>query len=107
MKKILATVAITAIAMIGGAFARNDCNIVVGSGIDATVKAYGTTYINVLPLSGFKQALTNLKMHCCLKNFITCTAEEKNTLSSPYFPESEFLFDHLFDVAMRRLDGIS
>jgi hypothetical protein len=107
MKKILSIAIITGIAMIGSTFANNDCNIVVGSGIESTVNAYGTTYIHVLSGDAFRQALSNLKAHCCLKNIITCTSEEKKNLPNQNFPESEFLFDHLFDVAMRRLDGIT
>ncbi|MEI6672335.1 MAG: hypothetical protein WCL02_03015 [bacterium] len=36
-----------------------------------------------------------------------CSEKEKNNLPKSSYPESEFLFDQLLDVAMRRLDGIT
>ena len=109
MKKYLGVIIITSIATIGGVFANdfgNDCNIVQGSGIDNTVNAYGTKYIDVLPTTGFKQALINLKSYCCTRpNFMDCS--DKSNVPTAYYPQSENLYSQLFDVAMRRLDGIT
>jgi len=104
MKKIIRTLLITSIATIGGAFA-NDCTIVDGIGIESTANAYGKTYINVLPAEAFKQALINMKAYCCTKpDLLTCTQSEKDN-ASKFYPKSEIFFDHLLDIAMRRLDG--
>lgn len=63
-------------------------------------------YLNVLPAEAFKRALINLKSYCCTQvNFkVSCSANDIQNIKPPY-PESAFLFDHLIDVAMRRLDG--
>ncbi len=89
----------------------HDCNLVVSSPntLDETVKNYNINYKiyhNALPTQAFKQALINLKAYCCSQ--ITqkwCTKDEIKNLPKTY-PESEYLFDQIFDVAMRRLDGI-
>ena len=85
----------------------NDCNIVEYSGIDNTVNVYGTSkYIDILPTIWLKQALINLKAYCCTRpNFMDCP--EKGNVPTAYYPQSENFFIQLFDVAMRRLDGIT
>jgi hypothetical protein len=86
----------------------NDCNVVLGTGIESTVLVYNKIYEKVLPSIAFKQALTNLKAYCCLNgDRLSCSSGEKENLPTKYFPESIYLFDHLIDVAMRRLDGIT
>ncbi len=88
----------------------NDCNIVSGSNaIDGVTYGFSQTpYKEVLSVSGFKQALTNLKAYCCKNSdLLNCPKEEADKLPQKYFPASESLFDHLIDVAIRRLDGIT
>ena len=106
MKKYIRIIMITSIATIGGVFA-NDCNIVEGSGIDNKINTYeGSKYIDILPTTGLKQALINLKAYCCTRpNLMACP--EKSNIPTAYYPKSESLFIQLFDVAMRRLDGIT
>ena len=75
MKKYIGILIITSLTTIGGVFA-NDCNIVMGSGIDDIVNTYGTKYIDILPTTGLKQALINLKAYCCTRP--TDCPEKKN-----------------------------
>lgn len=93
----------------GSTFAANDCNIIVWSGVEAIVSIYGKRgYTNVLPTEAFQQAVINLKAYCCSKgDLVECSEKEKDNVSKWLYPESEFFFDHLFDVAMRRLDGVT
>ena len=95
------------ITITGGVFA-HDCKAVLGDNFDATVNNYNNmAYKNALPTEAFKQALTNLKAYCCSMVIPgSCTQAEKDNLPKDYYPESAYLFDHLVDVAMRRLDGI-
>lgn len=92
----------------GGVFA-HDCNLVVWSGLDNTVKGYATIYTKYhtfMPVSGFNQALINLKAYCCSQVIQkACEKKEKDNLPK-YYPESAYLFDHLLDVTMRRFDAI-
>lgn len=106
MKKLLSIVIITTIALAGSAFA-HDCNLVVGENFKGTIKNYEVfTYKKVVPEAAFEQALTNLKAYCCAQVVpSSCSQIEKNSLPKSY-PESAYLFDHLLDVTMRRLDGI-
>lgn len=107
MKKIIGIFLLIGGASIGWVFA-NDCNTVVGWGIDSQVSIYKEEYKKILPVEWFRQALTNLKAYCCSEpDLMRCTNEEKNNLPNTYYPESEFLFDHLLDITMRRLDGIT
>ncbi len=112
MKKILVTSLIIGIAAIGTALA-NDCPIVRGTeGINGKISVYESNenkdFLLVLPSTGVKQALTNLKAYCCSRPMLLiCSDEEKNNLPKQYYPESDSLFDHLVDVAMRRLDGVT
>jgi len=112
MQKSIMIIIITSILSItGNVFADNsptDCAIVIWPNLEQKVEAYKSIekYTNVLPAAGFKQALTNLKAYCCSQAAIQCTENEKNNLKNLKYPESAFLFDHLLDVMMRRLDGI-
>lgn len=114
MKKILAITITIGLAMISSTYA-NDCSILIDEkkttliddNIEAIVSGYLESYQNVLPRDAFKKALINLKAHCCTKEIQTsCSPSDIQNIQLPY-PESVFLFDHLLDVAMRRLDGIT
>lgn len=106
---------IMCIATIGGAFA-DDCNILtdekhvipIDQHIKSLVDIYGTTqYKTVLPIEAFNKALINLKAYCCTQAFQKdCSSGDINN-KPEHYPASAFLFDHLLDVAMRRLDGIT
>lgn len=63
-------------------------------------------YTNIMPVDVFRRAFLNLKSYCCKANIIgnqnqSCT-EEPLADSYGYSP---FLFDHLVDMILRRLDG--
>jgi len=99
--------------MLGGVFA-NDCFILtdeenkipIDEHIKAIVGSYETTYVKILPVEAFERALINLKSQCCKKEIRkTCSESDMQNIKDPY-PESAWLFDHLIDVAMRRLDGV-
>ena len=101
------------ITMIGGAFADDsihDCGTVVGKNLEGTLSMYEVIsgYKTVIPKDAFNKALINLKTYCCSQKKITCTPEEMDALPKEKLmsPESPYLFDHLIDVTMRRLDGI-
>ncbi|MCX6824495.1 MAG: hypothetical protein NT085_05220 [candidate division SR1 bacterium] len=120
MKKSILIGMMVCIAGMSRVFA-NDCNILIDNGeavqkidvhiaklVEAYEYIYGNTaiYTGILPTAAFKQALVNLKSYCCQKIIKqSCTSSDLQNIKQP-FPESAFLFDHLVDVAMRRLDGI-
>lgn len=114
MKKYIAITIIISLATIGTTYA-SDCSILVDenkttkidANIEAIVSGYPEAYKNVLPTEAFKKALINLKAHCCTKEIKkSCSADDIKNIQLPY-PESAYLFDHLLDIAMRRLDGIT
>ena len=106
MQKLVLIVIISLIALTSSVFA-HDCDI-VEKGTDAAAKSYTslyTKYQGVVPIPGFKQALINLKAYCCSQVVPqACAWEDKKNLPENY-PESPYLFDHLLDITMRRLDG--
>lgn len=102
------------IATIGRTYA-NDCSILVDEekkmtideNIEAIIASYKPEYENVLPKEAFKKALINLKSYCCTREIKkSCSTGDMDKIQ-PHYPASVFLFDHLLDVAMRRLDGIT
>jgi len=94
-------------AITGSVFA-HDCNLVGSGEFNQTLQRYTTlNYQKALPTSGLNQVLMNLKAYCCSKpDLLTCTQTEKDNLPK-FYPESAYLFDHLLDVSMRRLDGVT
>lgn len=115
MKKLVRMLVIMCIATIGGAFA-DDCNILtdenhvipIDQHIKSLVDIYGTTqYKTVLPIEAFNKALINLKAYCCTQAFQKWCSSDDIKNKPEHYPASAFLFDHLLDVAMRRLDGIT
>ena len=77
---------------------------------DTTTK--GNPALQTLTKEGLHRALINLKSHCCSSNLLndnpimTKSCEEDHILikNRTNFPQSAFLFDHLVDVMMRRLN---
>jgi hypothetical protein len=63
-------------------------------------------YHKFLPSDNFTTVISNLKAYCCSQNLIPCSKDEKSNLPEKNYPESPYLFDHLTDMSMRRLDGI-
>ena len=69
-------------------------------------------FSNVYPKEALEMAIKNLTSYCC-KNVLN---QQKGPLDSrckdtinltDNYPESPYLFDHLIDVGLRRLDGIN
>lgn len=63
--------------------------------------------LNVLPKSALELALQNLHASCCASRRSSATicnkpSNQKNRKERKNFPESNYLFDHLLDVQLRR-----
>lgn len=105
-KTLIATIAIS-IGRQTYAYA-NDCNIVAQETAQGTIQTFNqslTIYHKALPPEWFQRAIANLNAYCCKENKIQCDENKKNTLPKN-FPQSDYLFDHIVDVMMRRLEGI-
>lgn len=102
-KKLILSITITLLAFMGTTFA-HDCGLVVGMDLS------GIKYDTILPSPEYKttieQAFINLKAYCCLQKNISCSDAEKAILPKSNYPKSPYFFDHLFDITMRRLDGV-
>lgn len=67
-------------------------------------------YKNIFPDDAIRQSYKNLRSYCCKNHLIKedidydflCKESDQN--ENIFYPESSSLFDHLFDVSMRRLD---
>lgn len=109
MKKSIITTILSIVALTGSVFA-HDCGLVIEKNLEEILSNYSINYKEytwVLPAEAFNQALINLKAYCCAQVVQTaCTDKEKENLPTQY-PESAYLFDHLIDITMRRLDGIT
>ncbi len=107
MKKAAIATIISMIAITGNVFA-HDCELVVNNNSSAVLNNYTANYqiyTQFLPAEAFHQALINLKAYCCAQVVNPpCTDKEKENLPKQYM-ESAYLFDHLIDISMRRLDG--
>lgn len=59
-------------------------------------------YANILPAEAMTKIFDNLRAACCDKkiNGVNC-----ESLNSEIFPDSVYLFDHILDVYLRRLDA--
>lgn len=111
MKKTSLGIIISMIAMIGGAFADdtlNDCNIVTEKEAIGSMRLYSImNYSGVLPQEAFAKAILHLQAYCCNQKKIQCSATlVKKLPPEKTYPQSPYLFDHLIDVTMRRLDGV-
>lgn len=95
---------ITSILLAGGVFA-HDCDLVTKKeSTEITVQKYASfDYKGVIPREALQKALSNLRSYCCTQKIIAC---EKGEAMEEYYPKSPFLFDHILDVTMRRLDGV-
>ncbi len=94
------------IAISGQTFA-HDCSLVDGSeNNNFAIADTLASYKAFMPAEAIKTALIHLKAYCCSQIIPdnTICIQDKKILPATY-PESEFLFDQLLDVSMRRLDG--
>lgn len=114
MKKSIISMLLVSVTTISSVYA-NDCHILVDENktstidqnIESITNAYEAKYAHALPSNAFKRALINLKAYCCtqiLKK--TCSSSDIENIQE-YYPQSAFFFDHVLDVAMRRLDGVT
>lgn len=66
----------------------------------------------VYPKESIRAALLNLKAYCCNewwiigKEHISCKYDADAWLFPKEYPQSKFLYDHLVDVGLRRLDAM-
>ena len=105
MKKILCFILSIFTLYLGTAFAintgTNDCSVL-------NIQDWNYTslpkwkYTSIMPEESFKKVFDNLRAACCkweIHNYCDGINIEWN------FPDSVFLFDHLLDVYLRRLDA--
>lgn len=89
-----------------------------GDGDCAMVQGWDIPYINfdldvadILPEEAVARASKNLRSFCCEQKMIRDlpwkpkVCKEQDIPANKYFPQSQYLFDHLVDVMLRRLDG--
>jgi hypothetical protein len=68
-------------------------------------------YENILPKEAMAQAMLNLKSFCCDTEFfedadnITGCNSDSKIKNDGIYPSSTYLYDHILDVSMRRLDA--
>lgn len=100
---------IGSISLAIGASFGHDCNLVQGENLAATANntVVNKKYEKVRPAEAIQQTLINLKAYCCNQHLIQCSDQEIDNLPAKNYPESAYIFDHLLDTAMRRLDGIA
>lgn len=116
MKKVLFIIGVSTLAYYwGNLFAiDNDCWLVNNLQEIQSTKAYKDmlsksnqqNFIGVLPPEALAKAFENLKRFCCQSSSIDNT----NCLwykQAQGYPLSPFLYDHLIDIGLRRLDGVS
>lgn len=91
-------------------FASNDCSM-VKTNLRWHESEKKIWFGNLYPDAAFNQALMNLKAYCCESNAFALDTEEVCSKDRDYFvddyPESDYLYDHLIDIALRRLDASS
>lgn len=89
----------------------NDCkSAILGADLKPIITKGITedwTFKNILPKEAFKKAVENLQIFCCsqdsLKKDLNYCENDINTTKA--VPESAYLFDHILDISMRRLDA--
>jgi len=93
-------------------FARDDCNFVRKNLSGTTGLIANGGFVNPLnsdsiyPNEAYFRALYNLKAYCCDNHLIDLkSCEVDKNMFSDVYPESWFLYDHLVDVGLRRLDA--
>ncbi|MFZ2150704.1 MAG: hypothetical protein WAZ12_00080 [Candidatus Absconditicoccaceae bacterium] len=120
--KIFITITISSFLIIFGyGFAENlndidngDCGFVQ----ETTGGNFGTILNNrsgqnesIYPKESIRRALLNLKAACCQQNKIgsqtqRCKYDKENGFFLNNYPDSKFLYDHLVDIGLRRLDAM-
>ena len=81
-----------------------DCSLIWSK--DSILAKWGegnllTGVITAMPKEAMEMAFHNLNKYCCDAKIINCDNSNDNTL----YPESIYIFDHILDVYLRRLDA--
>jgi hypothetical protein len=98
------------------ATATQDCSLVQGiyttkNGFDLLNSRTNNTKIpnaqEIIDTDSLNVAMLNLKKYCCENQpkLMTTCRQDKDEFRTTNTPQSPYLFDHLLDVLMRRLDG--
>jgi len=88
-----------------GVFARNDCDTVEAE-VNIQDKAPMLSLVWMFPNKAIYQARINLKAYCCDEWLLTgTTCEDDKSEFQKVYPQSHYLYDHLVDVAFKRLDA--
>lgn len=110
MKKTIVAIGMILLCTSAYSFATNECDRVTQGEIDGMVANYMRSgvykdYHQFMPVEAFKVAMTNLLSYCVKNNQWNPTTGDNEKIFEGNFPESPYIFDHLFDVTMRRLDA--
>jgi len=65
---------------------------------------------DIFPQDAIDRATKNLRSYCCEQNILRDTptvqiCDDSDMPPDKYFPQSAYLFDHIVDIMLRRLDG--
>jgi len=84
-----------------------DCKLSMVDDIDTYITSR-FEYDTIFPKDAIKRAFVNLRSHCCTRYQLKDSAKYsgfcKENMLVDFYPQSEYLFDHLVDVMFRRLD---
>jgi len=87
-----------------------DCAMVQGWNLELLPKEV-VIGVELLPKDAVVRARKNLRAFCCEQKMIRNTetnpeiCKDQDIPANKQFPQSQYLFDHLVDVMLRRLDG--
>lgn len=109
---VLITIAICTPAAVFGQSTNADCSMVDSADVDInifkiTAQDAGIDY-SLLPEDAQERVSKNLRAYCCDQNIlkeVTCSKTKTDIPPDWYYPQSTYLFDHMIDVILRRLDG--
>ena len=107
MKKILIFIALW-LCFCTSTYAANtdgDCALILSKDKILSNWNDGTQWnlVQAMPKEAMEKAFDNLNAYCCDVNKITDTCIDTN--NNTFYPESLFIFDHILDIYLRRLDA--
>ena len=94
-----------------------------GNGDCEMVQGWNITFLDISSVGNSRELITeevitrasmNLRAYCCEQKILRDdpntpvnqkVCQERDIPANKYFPQSEYLFDHLVDIMFRRLDG--
>ena len=105
MKKLLSTIVLLSTLAMWFTMA-NDCSIVQAETWGNFSRISDWQYDDILPQNAVKQAMINLKNFCCKEGLLNENNCKDIVIDNKWiFPDSAYLYDHILDVSMRRLDA--